>query len=138
MLVLLAAIPYAVAIVSNWLTVGQTFKPGTSRGVEPGSWSTALLVPVAIGGLTPIALAARKGVSSYDRGLLGLSVALSIAFAVVTMVTLADPDRALKLQNDVTIGRMNLPWLPRWRLVLIIGSLLLVFGAVTNVIVAGN
>jgi hypothetical protein len=138
MLVLLAGLPYAVAILANWLIVSQIFRPGETRQAQPGTWTAFLLVPVAIGGLTPVALLARKGVSSPDRQLLALSAVLAFAFTVVALLAFSDTERALRLQRPVSLRGMSLSWLLGWRLVLIIGSGLLAFGAITNVIVAGN
>lgn len=138
MLVLLAAVPYAVAILANWLIVSQIFRPGEVSEAQPGMWTAFLLTPVAIGGLTPIALAARKGVSSSDRDLLALAAVLAFAFTVVALVAFSDSGRALRLQRPVSLRGMSVSWLPGWRLVLILGSVLLAFGAITNIIVAGN
>jgi hypothetical protein len=138
MLVLLAGLPYLVAIIANWLTVGQIFRPGESSQPQPGVWSAFRLAPIAIGGLTPIALLARKGVSSSDRGLLALAAVLAVAFSVIALVAFADTNRALRLQRPVRISGHSWSWLLGWRLILILGSLLLGFAAVSNIIVAGN
>jgi hypothetical protein len=135
-LVLLAALPYLVAIVVNWMIVSQSFRPGGES--EPGIRNALLLAPVAIGGLTPLVLLARKGVSNSDKGLLALAAVLAVAFCVIILVALGDTARALKLQDKVTIGGMVIRWLRGWQLILACGSALLIFGGVASIVVAGD
>jgi hypothetical protein len=136
MLMLLAGLPYIVAIAVNWLIVGQSFRAGGDP--QPGIRNALLLAPVAIGGLTPIALLARKGVSGADRGLLALVALLAVAFSIISLVALGDTRRALKLQKQVGFGGMTIRWLRGWQLMLALGSLLLGLGAAANIIVAGD
>jgi hypothetical protein len=136
--VLLAVLPYAAAIAANWLIVSDAFRPGADESSEAASYGGVLLAPVAIGGLTPVALAAHKGVSSTDRQLLWLSAALALFFCGVTQVALSGGQRAHRLQHGLSLGPVNLDWLPGWRLVLLLGSSLLVFAAVISVIVDGH
>jgi hypothetical protein len=138
MLVLLAALPYAVATAANWLIVGQAFRTGDGGEAEPGIRNALLLAPVAIGGLTPMALVARRNVSGSDRALLSLAAILAVAFTVLLTLALSDTDRALSLQKEVAFGRVRLSRIERWQVVLVIGSVLLLFGAVANIIVAGD
>jgi hypothetical protein len=136
--VLLAALPYAAAIIVNWLIVSDAFRPGADDSTEAASYGGVLLAPVAIGGLTPVALAAHKGVSSADQQLLWLATALALLFCGIAQVALSGGQRARRLQHSLSLGPVNLDWLPGWRLVLLLGSALLVFAAIISVIVDGH
>jgi hypothetical protein len=133
--VLLGALPFAAAIIANWMIVSDAFRLGAGESTEVVSYGGVLLAPVAIGGLTPIALAAHKGVSGSDQQLLWLATALVLVFCGLAQVALSDGRRAQRLQHGLSLGPVTLEWLPGWRLVLLLGSALLVFAAVISVVV---
>jgi hypothetical protein len=133
--VLLAALPYAAAIIANWVIVSDAFRLDAGESAEAVSYGGVLLAPVALGGLIPIALAAHKGVSSSDQHLLWLATALTLFFCSITQVALSGGHRAQRLQHGLSLGPVTLEWLPAWRIVLLLGSALLVFAAVISVIV---
>jgi hypothetical protein len=134
MFVLLAALPYVGTIALYWLTTGDLFRD--AKGVVPSNWNWRLVAPVMIGGLTPVALAAKSGLNNSDRGLLLTATGLAILFTLIGMGVLRDGRRFFGLQMPVSIGTRKFNRIPRWRVVLIAGSVLLCYGAVINVIVA--
>jgi hypothetical protein len=136
MFVLLATLPYIGAIAMYWLTTGDLFRD--ARGVVPSNWNWRLVAPVMIGGLTPLALAAKGGVDRADRGLLLTATGLAILFTLIGMGVLRDGKRFFGLQTSLTIGTRKLSRVPRWRVILIVGTILLCYGGTVNVIVASG
>lgn len=133
MLVLLAALPYAGAIAMYWLTASNLFKE--ANGVVPGNWNWRLVAPVMVGGLTPLALAPRDGLTSTERGLLLSGTALAIVYTLVCMTVLRDGKKFFRVQIPVTSrGKSRLS---RWRVMLLVGTAVLCWGAAANVIVVG-
>jgi hypothetical protein len=130
---LLAALPYAGAIAMYWLTVTNVFKE--AKGTVPDNWNWRLVAPVMVGGLTPLALAPRDGLDSTERGLLLSVTALAIFFTLICMTVLRDDKKFFRMQIPVTVLDRSL--LPRWRTMLLLGTLVLCWGAVVNVVVAG-
>ncbi len=136
MFVLLAALPYVGTIALYWLTTSDLFRD--AKGIVPSNWNWRLVAPVMVGGLTPLALASRSGVDSSERGLLLTATGLAILFTLIGMGVLRDGKRFFGLQTLLTVGGKKFSRVPRWRVVLIVGTLILCYGAVINVIVASG
>jgi len=134
--VLLAALPYVATIALYWLTTSGLIKD--AEGEAPSNWNWRLVAPVLVGGLTPLALAASDSVTGSNRTFLLSTTALAILFTVLLMAALQVGSGFFKLQRPISIGSLNLTRFPRWRLILVVGTAILCYGAVTNVIVAGK
>jgi len=133
---LLAALPYVATIALYWLTTNDLIRD--AEGEIPSNWNWRLVVPVLVGGLTPLALAASDSVTPANRTLLLSATALAILFTVLFMAALRDGSGFFKLQRPISIGSLNLARFPRWRLILVVGTAILCYGAVANVVVAGK
>jgi hypothetical protein len=132
-LVLLAALPYAATVIAYWIGTGALFRAQTA----PSSWSWRLIGPVLVGGFTPIALAAKTGLADGERWLLLSATGVAVFFTLVGMGLLREESYYFKLQVAVGIGSRRFAKWPRWRFVMVLGSLVLAYGATVNVIVAG-
>jgi len=132
-LVLLAALPYVATIIYYWIGTGAIFRAQTA----PSSWSWRLIGPVLVGGFTPIALAAKAGLQDGERWLLLSATGVAVLFTLVGMGLLREESHYFKLQVAVGIGSRSFTKWPRWKFVMLLGSLVLAYGAAVNVIVAG-
>lgn len=135
MLTLLAALPYVAAIALYWLTTGDAV--GDAEGEAPSNWKWRFVGPVMVGGLTPLALAATNGISGASRTLLLLTTAMAILFTVLIMAAVKE-SHFFRLLRPLSIGAVNFSRFPRWRIIVVVGTAVLCYGAVVNVIVAGN
>lgn len=135
MQLLLAVLPYCAAVAVYWQTASSLFSE--SRTTVPSNWNWRLVFPVAVGGLTPLALAAKSGLDSDERGLLLSVPGVSIIFSVVFMGALWGTARYYWAREPIHFLRR---WrsAPRWLAVVATGSMVLVYGATTNVIVANQ
>jgi hypothetical protein len=132
--VLLALLPYGGTIALYWLTSADLFREG--RGAAPSNWNWRLVAPIVVGGLTPLALAARSDVGGSDRGWLLSATGVAILFALICMTLLRNDERFFGLQLEVVIKRKKIGRLPRWRVLVAGGTLLLCYGAAVNVVAA--
>lgn len=132
---LLALIPYIVAIILYWQTAFDLFADAKTRA--PGSWNWRLLSPVLLGGLTPLALAARDEIRTGQRVLLLTVTALALVYTIVGMTFLRGGERFFDIQTPVALAGHQFKFLLRWRLIVIFGSAILAYGSVATVIVAG-
>lgn len=133
---LLALIPYVASIIMYAMASGEIFRAGGTE--TPTNWNWRFVAPVTVAGLTPLSLAARHGVSSGDRSLLLSEPAIAIIYTIIAMSSLRDSDRFHSLQKPIGTATIKFSRLLRWRLVWFMGALIVMYGAVINVIVAGN
>lgn len=131
----LALVPYVVAIVLYWQMASDLFADAKKRA--PGSWNWRLLSPVLLGGLTPLALAAREDITSGQRVLLITVSVFAIVYTILGMSLLRGRQRFFDIQTPVAVAGHKFDFLPRWCLVAFLGSTILAYGAVVTVIVAG-
>jgi hypothetical protein len=132
--VLLAPLPYVGAIVMYWFTSASLFRD--AEGVAPSNWNWRLVAPVMVGGLTPLALAAKSGLDGVQRGALLSATAAAIVFTLVGMGLLRDDKKFFRLQLALSEGDAKNPRALKWRILVIAGTLVLVYGAIVNVLVA--
>ncbi len=133
---LLALIPYIASIIMYAMASAELFHAHSDD--TPTNWNWRFVAPITLAGLTPLSLAARHGVTSGDRSLLLSEPAIAIIYTIVAMSSLRDSDRFYSLQKPVGTTTVKFTRLPRWRLVWCIGALIIIYGAVINVIVAGS
>ena len=132
---LLALVPYLVAIILYWQAASDLFADAKTRA--PGNWSWRLLSPVLLGGLTPLALAAREDISSGQRVLLLTVSVFAIVYTILGMSFLRGGQRFFNIQTSVAIAGHKFSFLLRWHLIVFLGSVILAYGSVATVIVAG-
>lgn len=133
MSVLLAGVPYAAAILVYWRTIANMFRE--AEGKPPANWSWRLMSPVMVSGLTPLALLPREGLSSDERSLLVLGPILGAFFMIAGMSILRDNTKFYRMQIHVTaFGRNRMP---RWHVIVLLGSAILLASGVINVAVVG-
>jgi hypothetical protein len=133
---LLAGLPYVAAIALYWLTASNMVTD--AKGEVPSNWNWRLVGPVMVGGLTPLALAASDGVDGSQQAILLSAPAIAIVFTVVLMAALWDGSGFFRLQRPISAGPVNYTRFPRWRVVVLAGTAVLGYGAVVNVMVAGQ
>ncbi len=93
------------------------------------------MAPVIVAGLTPLAILSAHGVSDSKRELLAVSPAAGILFALVVLSLLRDAAAFFRLHLPIRIGDWEMAWLPRRRALMIVGLLVITYGAVTNLYV---
>jgi hypothetical protein len=136
MSVLLAVLPYVASIGLYGFTAKDVVSSG--EGEAPSNWNWKLVVPVVVGALTPLALAASDGLSGTERGALLSVTGVAIVFGIGAMTLMRDESAFFGLQQPVFVGKAKLTNIPRWKLLVGTGAIVLCYGAVVNVIVAGN
>ncbi|MGO9760576.1 MAG: hypothetical protein ACLP1Q_04865 [Solirubrobacteraceae bacterium] len=134
-LALLAVVPYLGSVAMYWFTASDLF--GGSDSEPPSNWNWRFVVPVLVGGLTPLALAARNNVNGNDRAFLVLAAMAGIMFTIITMGVLKKEKSFFRIQDPIAIKRTKYDRLPRWRLIVGVGTLLLCCGAAANIVAAG-
>jgi len=134
LLLLLAALPYAGALVVYWLNTDALFRD--AGATAPSNWNWRLVTPVMVGGLTPLALAAKSGLQDEQRWLLLSATGLAMLYTLVSMGVFRDPQKFFQLQLPVGIGDRTLRKWPKWRAFLLVGSLVFIYAAVVNMVVA--
>jgi hypothetical protein len=132
---LLALVPYIVAIILYWQTASDLFADAKDRA--PGSWSWRLLSPVLLGGLIPLALAARNEISAGQRVLLLTVTAAALVYTILGMAFLRGGERFFGIQTPVALSGHQFNFLVPWRLIVFFGSVILAYGATATVVVAG-
>jgi hypothetical protein len=134
--VLLATLPYIVAVATYSATAHQLFR-GRPQA-PPSNWAWLLVAPVAIGGLTPLSLASKANLESSGRALLLSAAALAALFVVLVLNFLRSDRRFWWLERIVSVGNREIRSL-RWRHVFVgLGSAILVYGAAVNIIVSSK
>jgi hypothetical protein len=133
---LLATFPYIGAIALYWQASSNLFRG--AKGEPPSNWSWLLVAPVILGGLTPLALAGRSDLTGSERALLLTATALAILFALVYMGMLRDGQKFFHLQVPLTVRGRTFDRVPRWYLLIFLGSAVLCYGAVVNLMVASK
>lgn len=136
MFVLLAALPYIAAIALYVMTAKDLVRD--AEGEVPSNWNWKLVAPVVVGALTPLALAASDGVSTADRGVLLSVTGLAIVFGIVAMTAMRGQYAFFRLQRPVSLGRVKFTNVPRWKIIVGAGAVILCYGAVVNVLIAGK
>lgn len=136
MLLLLAALPYIGAVVVYWLNTANLFRD--AEVMAPSNWNWRLVAPVMVGGLTPLALAAKTGLMDEERWLLLSATGVAILYTLVSMGVLRGERKFFRLQIAIGFGDKKFRNWPRWRPVALMGSLVLVYAATVNMIVAGR
>ena len=134
MSVLLAPLPYVGAIVMYWFTSASLFRD--AEGAVPSNWSWRLIAPVMVGGLTPLALAAKNGLDGVQRGALLTATAAAIVFTLVGMGLLRDDRKFFRLQLALSEGNAKNPRALKWKILVMVGTLVLLYGAIVNILVA--
>jgi hypothetical protein len=147
MFVLLAVVPYAVTVVFYALDSNDLFR--RAAGQIPPNAALRLIVPVIIGGLTPLALASKNtGLSGSDRLILSSATAFSAMYVVVVLIALRSATVFLSLYHPFRLRRptvclhpLRLGWpsvqLPRGRHVLVsLGLAVIAYGAGVNIAVS--
>lgn len=64
--------------------------------------------------------------------------AVAILYTIIAMSTLRDVDKFNALLKPVGTARVKYAKLPLWRIVWMAGALIILYGAVINVVVAGS
>ena len=133
MSVLLAPLPYLGAILMYWFTSAGLFRD--AEGAPPSNWSWRFVAPVMVGGLTPLALAAKNGLDAVQRAALLSATAAAIVFTIVAMGLLRE-QKFFRVQLKISDGDGKNPRL-EWRHLFVgAGTLILVYAALMNVLVA--
>jgi uncharacterized membrane protein len=135
MLALLAVVPYLVSVALYWFTASDLF--GDSGSEPPSNWNWRFVVPVLVGGFTPLALAAKTNINGSDRAFLVLAAVAVIVFTIITMGALRKERSFFRIQDPVAFKRMVYDHIPRWWLIVGVGTLLLCCGAAANIVAAG-
>jgi hypothetical protein len=134
LLLLLAALPYIGALVVYWVNSDALFRDAGASA--PSNWNWRLVTPVMVGGLTPLALAAKSGLPDGERWLLLSATGLAILYALVSMGTLRDSKKFFRLQLPIGMGNHTFHKWPKWRVLLLVGSLVFIYAATVNMVVA--
>ena len=135
MFVLLAAIPYLVTFYFYWVDSADLFR--NARGRIPANAGLRLIVPVAIGGLTPLALASKnKGLSGDDRLILLSSTAFSILYLIVVMAALRTVTTFLSLYHPILVRNHVLKFVRGRVALVIVGLLIICYAAAVNIAVS--
>lgn len=134
MLLLLAALPYVGALAVYWLNTDALFRD--AGAAAPSNWNWRLVTPVMVGGLTPLALAAKSGLQDEQRWLLLSATGLAILYTLISMGIFRDSKKFFQLQLPTGMGNRAFRKWPRWRAFLLVGSLVLIYAAVVNMVVA--
>lgn len=134
MSVLLAPLPYVGAIMMYWFTSSNLFNE--PREVAPSNWNWRFIAPVMVGGLTPLALAAKNGLDPTQRGALLSATAAAIIYTLVGMGRLQNQRKFFRLQLELSEGNAKNPRALRWRIWVAVGTAVLIYGAAVNIIVA--
>jgi len=135
--VLLALIPYVASVIMYAVASTELFREHSGLDA-PSNWNWRFVAPVTLGGLTPLSLAARHGIDSGDRFMLLTEPAVAILYTIIAMSTLRDVDKFNALLKPVGTARVKYAKLPLWRIVWMAGALIILYGAVINVVVAGS
>jgi hypothetical protein len=134
LLLLLAALPYVGALAVYWLNADALFRD--AGATAPSNWNWRLVTPVMVGGLTPLALAAKSGLPDEQRWLLLSATGLAILYTLISMGIFRDSKKFFQLQLPAGMGNHTFRKWPKWRAFLLVGSLVLIYAAVVNMVVA--
>lgn len=134
MLLLLAALPYVGALAVYWLNTAALFRD--AEATAPSNWNWRLVTPVMVGGLTPLALAAKSGLQDDQRWLLLSATGLAMLYTLISMGIFRDTKKFFRLQLPAGVGNHAFHKWPKWCAFTLVGSLVLVYAAVVNMVVA--
>lgn len=136
MLLLLAALPYLGTLAVYWLNTAALFRD--AGATAPSNWNWRLVTPVMVGGLTPLALAAKSGLQDEQRWLLLSATGLAMLYTLISMGVYRDTQKFFRLQLPVGVGNRTFRKWPKWGAFLLVGSLVLIYAAIVNMVVAVN
>lgn len=133
MLVLLGALPYLAGAIVYSISCWDLF--GEPRTVAPSDWTARLFLPVLLTSLAP--LAAAGSAPKDDVALLLTIPGAGVTFTVVLAAFLRDDRWFFRLELPVGIGDRRVTDLYWWMVVLAGGIVVMVYGAVVNLLVIG-
>jgi hypothetical protein len=134
---LLALIPYAVAIVFYGLDTTDLFRE--AHGKIPTNALLRLTVPVVIGGLMPLALASKNtGLSGADRGILASATAFAMVYGLIASAAIRSPTAFLALYHRFRVGGYTAKRLRGRRVLIATGVLVICYGAGVNIAISAH
>ena len=131
---LLAALPYVAALAVYWVNTDALFRD--AGAVAPSNWNLRIVTPVLVAGITPLALAAKSGLHDHQRWLLLSATGIAMLYTLISLGILRDSKKFFRLQLPLGVGERTFTKWPRWRGFLMVGTLVVVYAAVVNMVVA--
>lgn len=131
-MLVLSALPFATTAFLFWLTCSDVFDYRAGR--VPANWSFRLALPVLVGVFSPLAAAASPD-ARMGTALL-VYVAAGVAFTIVVGARFGSAQSYVSLNVPFGRGPRRLAELPWWNVVRAVGLVIILSGAVVNILSA--